>query len=847
MSEDTTRSGSELTVEGDPAGSQPGPVIDLDDPRASEPAAAGGKAARLAELRRQGLPVPAGFVVTTSAIGRLLAAADGPNADADAVRAAELPADVDEALGAATAALGDRALAVRSSAVAEDLADASYAGQYETVLGAHGAREVADAVRRCAASARAARLAAYQPDDEPGGAMAVLVQPLVEADAAGVAFTANPVTGARDETLVSAVRGLGERLVAGEATPDEWVVRAGEPTCVTSPEGALDGETARDIAALAERVAADADAPQDVEWALAGGRLQLLQARPITALPTPPAIDPPPGTWMKDTVHYVGPMSPLSVTAYLPRMEHGATSMLAEFGFLMEAVRQQAIGWEVYAQPAPPSDEQVVAQRIATAAEVLGSGRPDALVDHWWRGGWREELRDRVDALRRADLTALDDAALDAHLQACLDLLADGQVVHFQLFVPYLLHSHELFTACEELLGWDTPAILELLAGLSEASAEPTCDLAELAAAVRADAAAAEAVSAWSPGEPPEAVLGRLRDADPALADRLDAHLAWYGCRVPAYDVGDPTFAERPERTLRLLVDLVTGVQNPLVEREELARHREEALARAREQLAAQDDAARARFEQAHRRAAEVWGLREDNLLYTDQMPNGLIRLAALEIGRRLVRRGRLRRPEDAVFCELHELRAALAAPGSGEAAGLRQRVARRRAEHAWVRANPGPPMYGDPPPPPPPTDELPAEARQLMEAMGWLMSIEFPPPGAGGAADDDGGDRLPGQPGSSGHATARARVIADESGFDRLQPGEVLVCRLTTPAWTVLFPRAAAVVTDCGSPLSHAAIVAREHGIPAVVGTQTATSAIADGQTVTVDGGAGVVILGET
>lgn len=817
-------------------------AVTLDDEGALDAARVGGKAARLAALRRRGLPVPGGVVLTTAAVRRLLDAA-GPHADADAVERTAVPPEVAAEVAAAVASLGERPLAVRSSALAEDLADASYAGQYETVLGARGTEEVLGAVRRCCASGRSARLAAYGPGGRAADSMAVLVQSLVAADAAGVAFTANPVTGARDETFVSAVRGIGDRLVAGEVSPDEWVVRDGDAVCVTCPEGAVDAATVGEIAALAERVAADAGTPQDVEWAVADGAVHLLQARPITALPTPPAIDPPPGTWMKDTVHYTGPMSPLSVTAYLPRLERGAARMLADFGFLMESVRQRAIGWEVYAQPVPPSSDEAVAERIATAVEALGRGEPDALVDRWWRGGWREELRARVDALRAVDLAQLDDAALDGHLQACLDLLADGQVAHFQLFVPYLLGAHDLFTTCEELLGWDSAATLELLAGLSEASAEPSCDLAELAAAIHDDPTAVEAVAAWQPGQPVESVQEQLRLADPDLADGLAAHLDRYGCRVPAYDVGDPTFAERPEHTLRLLADLVAGARDPRAERAELARRREQALERARSELAAPAAPGdRARFERAHERAARVWGLREDNVLHTDAMPNGLLRLAALEVGRRLVRRGVLRRPDDAVWCELDELRAVLRDPAPGTPGELRERVARRRAEHAWVRANPGPPRYGEAPSPPPPMDGLPPEARRLMAAMGWLMGIEYAPPSSGGAAE---GQELAGQPGSPGTVTAPARVVADETQFARLAPGEVLVCRLTTPAWTVLFARAAAVVTDCGSPLSHAAIVAREHGIPAVVGTQVATSAVADGQTVTVDGTSGVVHLG--
>jgi len=228
-------------------------VLPLADLTRADAGVAGSKAANLGDLLRAGFPVPEGFVLTTAAFERFLAAnALGFDATPEAVRAAQLLPDVEIALRSAAAGLDGVALAVRSSAVAEDLAGASFAGQYETVLGVRGPEAVCEAVKRCWASAFSARVAAYrkarEPQQQPARqtqevlgappaavtaaerdiasvAMAVLVQRLVEADAAGVAFTANPVTGDRGEVVVSAVRGLGERLVSGQVTPDEWGVR----------------------------------------------------------------------------------------------------------------------------------------------------------------------------------------------------------------------------------------------------------------------------------------------------------------------------------------------------------------------------------------------------------------------------------------------------------------------------------------------------------------------------------------------------------------------------------------------------------------------------------------------
>src|SRR5215204_6242810 len=230
------------------------PVISLEEAARLDPAAAwalvGSKAASLARLTGAGFPVPAGVVVTTAA------------------------ADRDQAypqLRAAAAAFGgpDQRFAVRSSATAEDLAGASFAGQYETVLDVR-LDELPDAVGRVFDSAASARVAAYRQAhpqaaaaDPSGSGMAVLVQVMVPAEAAGVAFTANPLTGARDEVVISAVRGLGERLVAGEAVGDHWVVRGQDAACRDGREGAIAAAQAVAIATLARRVERSFGSPQD--------------------------------------------------------------------------------------------------------------------------------------------------------------------------------------------------------------------------------------------------------------------------------------------------------------------------------------------------------------------------------------------------------------------------------------------------------------------------------------------------------------------------------------------------------------------------------------------------------
>ena len=242
--------------------------------------------------------------------------------------------DLDRVLAEAAARCGGGRFAVRSSGVAEDLPDASYAGLYETFLDV-GVDGLADAVRRCFAAAQADRVRSYHDRRAPGvgpSAMAVLVQVMVDARAAGVAFTAHPVTGARDQIVVTAVAGVGESLVAGEQTGEEWTVTGDHRPQRTrrAPGGAdvLDETQAGQVAAMAARVAAYYDQPQDIEWAIdTGGKLWLLQARPMTALPEPVTFTAPgPGLWMRN--FRLGEWLPEAVTPLfgtwlLPDLEAG--------------------------------------------------------------------------------------------------------------------------------------------------------------------------------------------------------------------------------------------------------------------------------------------------------------------------------------------------------------------------------------------------------------------------------------------------------------------------------------------------------------------------------------------
>jgi pyruvate,water dikinase len=817
----------------------------LDDPAAQDPEVVGGKAATLARLRGASFPVPPGAVLTRAACDRVVVLPPAPADKASEARPV-LPADIRLALSALVDELGGAAgppLAVRSSDIAEDLPEASFAGQYETVLRVRGIAALEDAIRRCLTSAASDRLAAYARRLGARAAMAVLIQEMVQAEAAGVAFTANPVTGDR-ETIVSAVRGVGDRLVGGEATPDEWVVRDGEVMRLSGSEEAIHGEVARQVADLAARVEAFLGGPQDIEWAVADGQLHLLQARPITSLPRRPEIQPPTdGFWTKDDAHYPMPLTPFGASVLIPALVAGQKASLDEFGLLLDSIDQRSIAGEVYIRPVPwgGGDGQppwwvlwlavrlvpAMRRRARIADAATRSRLADRLVERWeseWRGAFRAASR----ALLARELPAMTDPELLNHLRDGLEHLGRGENLHLRLFAPYILRTYELAAVCSELLAWTPLEAMTLLSGTSRASSAPGRALAELASAIAARPDARGVADA-----DPEDLLSRLRTVSPEIGEAIDAYLEEHGHRTLSYDAGDATLFERPWILANLLRERLAADQSGGAATQDDARA--SAVRQARATLAGRTQLERDRFEQALAAAERVYPVREDNIIDLDNIPAGILRYAMLECGRRLADRGLISAADDAAFLEVDELRSALQG-GLGDA---RSMVVRRRAERAWVAAHPGPATYGRRPPWPPDLRGLPPALHHVTSSFVWMMETLLPPDVT---ARREG--QIVGLPGSPGSYSGPVRVVHDETEFGRLRRGDVLVCPITTPSWSVLFTQAGAIVTDGGGVLAHAAIIAREYGVPAVLATKDGTRRLRDGQLVTVDGTAGLVSI---
>jgi pyruvate,water dikinase len=864
---------------------------------------AGGKAANLGEMLRAGLPVPPGFCVTTAAYGVVAAGADlepelaglesaGPDDRAclDALAAsaraklvgAAVPARLEEAILAAYRVLGDGVpVAVRSSATAEDLPTASFAGQQDTYLNVVGSVPLLDAVRRCWASLWTERAVAYRASngvDHRSVRLAVAVQPMVEAEVAGVLFTADPLTGRRHRAVIDASPGLGEAIVAGAVNPDHFAVdvttgrvlerRLGDKRiAIRAAAGGgtervelgdnagacLSDEQLRELARLGARVEAHYGAPQDTEFAIdRAGRIWLLQARPITTLfPLPagaPAADDDLRVYFSVNVAQgvFRPITPMGQQAFRlfgtaaatllgrpPRDRYAGPAALQEAAgrlyvdvtpLLRSTLGRRValfVGQHMEARTAAvlralPEDPRLaprptppwrVARHLLPA--LIRTAMPlrlaEALVSP--PAARARIARTAAAALAAADLPAGADAA--AALAA-----AERALLRTMPLVPRLASVFAAGLVAQRLAGLllgDRATDQERQAVLRALPHNPTTemDLAlwALAQRLRADVEASRALREL----PPERLAGmHAAGALPASLGRgLGEFLRVYGHRgVAEIDLGLPRWSEDPTHILGVLANYLR-LDDP-------ARAPDAQFRRG----AAAAEAARRELTDRARRRGRLRGVlvgfllgRVRALAGTREAPKfhavavlARARERLRAVGEELAGAGRLERPEDVFFVDLPEARRGLAG------ADLRALVRERRAAY---------------------------ERELRRRHVPRLLLSDGTEPTAAGAVGDEGA--LRGTPASAGVATGAARVVLDPTGA-RLDPGEILVAPSTDPGWTPLFLTAGGLVMEMGGAMSHGAVVAREYGIPAVVGVAGATEHLRTGQRVVVDGGAGLV-----
>lgn len=787
-------------------------AVALDDPEARQPEVSGSKASELARLRAVGFAVPDGIVF--------------PIGIADAWSEGDPPQWLRERVEAASAAL-DGPVAVRSSSTWEDGTDRAHAGATTTVLNVRGVDAILAAIRKCLDESADA-----QASIGAHGGIAILIQRLVLAEHAGVAFTADPLSGQRDVVRIASTPGLGEALVQGEVIGSDVTVRGSN---VEGDLAELPHDTAVAVAVLARAVEAASTGPQDIEWAVANGKVYLLQARPITVLPVQ-VTRPSGNNWQKDTAHYPEPLTPFG-WSLISACSDRVRSVFDELGLLIRGLEEEYVGGEIYgrvipafgsadsAAKAPPAPILGLAARLvpelrrrtARAKKAFDRGDLQRWVDEWHDRD-RTEMARRAQALGSVDMTTMDDAELRTHGQSCMSLAGDGIQIHFRLAMAFMHAVFGLHQLLESELGWSDTEIAPMLAGHSPATraADEAMDL--LRERVRSIPGAASSLRD-DPAHPIDALGAR----DAGLAADVQHWIDEHGWALLNYDAGVPVLAERPRVLTTLLLADPPDIE--FAESDVIADRARDALA---------PDKRRA-FDEALQHARAVYPTREDNTIIVGDRPLALLRRWMLEVGSRLEARGHISASTDSSFLLVDELDAALAGRPVDD---LRPVITHRRGEHAWVRSNPGPAYLGEQGAPPD-ISKLPDPLRRMNEPVLWLVGHEYPspvevPPGETALAA--------GVAASPGVAEGPVRVIRSQVDMNRLEPGDVLVCQVTSPAWAPLFSLAVAVVADGGGVLSHAAIAAREHGIPAVLGTGNATQKLRDGQRVRVDGASGLV-----
>ncbi|MBF8190886.1 pyruvate, phosphate dikinase [Nonomuraea sp. K274] len=822
-------------------------VLPFDD-AAADLATVGGKGASLARLARAGLPVPGGFHITTDAYrafvssfrDEVLAAAPGEAAALFAAR--EMPAEIAGEIRRAYAMLGDDVpVAVRSSATAEDLPDMSFAGQQDTYLNIRG-DALLDAVKRCWASLWNPRAIAYRdqngvPHDDV--ALAVVVQELVDADAAGIMFTANPINGARDETVINASWGLGEAVVGGQVTPDTIVVsggtvteaRIGDKTVMTvrTPEGTqerpvpvdlrgkavLDPAEAVELAGLGARVQDLYATPMDLEWARSGGAFAVLQARPITGVK--PQVE----EWndsLKGDYLWTGGnlgeaipdvMTPMT-WSFVRLFIHEAMSASALPGFDLVG----NIGGRFYMNLSivhSIAGAMGMAGRLSAVEQVFGRMPPGLDVPMLKTSRWQiiKLILPMAISLRRRVRTNLKGmrAFLATAQRRCEEsrdrIAATGSGPELAELWSREIEPH-MVTSCRmlEAAGRQGGATLvytreRLRKLMGEVDAEA------MLTGVNADGE----LASLGP------VMGLSRLARGEIT--RDEFARTYGHRGPhEFEVSIPRPGEDPawiDAQLAGLRDMRAGTEELLARQEQA---REAAWARFAERYPGKEAKMRARV----RRWSAVVRDREDT-----RSEN----MRAFWVLRAFVlRAGELTGHGDDVFhLYLEELLDLLR---DGDTPAL-ERVPARRATYERYAALPPYPtlIVGRFDPVRWAAD--PGRRADVYDARGTTIPVS---------------DTVTGFPGAPGVVEGVARVLSGPDEGERLKPGEILVTTLTNVGWTPMFPRAAAVVTDMGAPLSHASIVARELGIPAVVGTGNATMRLHDGDRIRVDGERGTVEL---
>ncbi|MBI3964094.1 MAG: hypothetical protein HY329_00545 [Chloroflexi bacterium] len=548
-----------------------------------------------------------------------------------------------------------------------------------------------------------------------------------------------------------------------------------------------------------------------------------------TLIPVPPDFavswEPPDDArlfWTMDRVHCPEPLTPLSHDFVRFVYQDGISGAAQALEFPIRC-RTRDVNTYFYMTLFPVTPPEEMEAQGRRAEDKLRAAM--ARLSDLWQDEWLPEIKEHVAFWERFDLRAASTAELLVHLDESIARTKRLWELHFHIVFPSFTAQslfeelyHELFPADSALAAY------RLTQGIDNTTLRANRALWELTRRALASPWVRQVLYACSVGEV-ETELRRSPEGQAFLAE-LRAYRDEYGQRTDqVFELSARRWIEDPIPVISTLKDYLTQPDRDLAaELAELAAERERLVSEVRERLRSYPQAVVGKFDFFLKAAQEATVVREEHNFWIDFRSTYLFRQVVLEFGRRLAAAGAVDQPDDVFYLTLEELRATVTELPHGD---RRRIVAERRAKLDRFRAITPPPALGTVPPGPPPDDPV-------GRAIGKVLGVPPPPMSEPSV--------LRGVPASHGRVRATARVIRTLDEADRLRAGDVLVAESTLPPWTPLFATAAAVVTDTGGVLSHAAIVAREYRIPAVVGTGFATALLRDGQTIEVDGDAGVV-----
>jgi pyruvate,water dikinase len=684
----------------------------------------------------------------------------------------------------------------------------------------------------------------------------------VPAEVAGILFTANSLTGQRDQALINAAWGLGEAIVGGKVTPDTIIVEKGTGRVLdyevadkqmmtvrvngateeqAVPETlrmvpALSDEDTRKLTDLGIKIEALYEMPMDIEWTLTDGELAIVQARPITALPDERVVPPsewpmpdPKGRYLRTSIVDLmpDPLSPLFATMGLSAINRGITTMSHELLNMPEGTALNVMltingyGYQ-NAKYSPRELWLLLIHMVPAIPRMFREGIS------YWQNVAHPDYAATINRWSEKSLSELSPAEILEGINDVLDAFARHLGALMASTMGPSAGSEGLFTNVYRRLvqNEDDPDAPVFLMGFDNKPIQGEKALYDLSQWCQED----EQLSAYLVDNKNEVIVEAFRSSTPPeqvyqetwaeWQQRFRAYLDQYGYSIFDMDFSKPLPMDDPGPTIGMLKLFITDRgKNPYERQRTYIDQRESAESSARARIRG---LRRWGFEKSLNWAQSQAPLREDGIAEIG-LGYPILRVMLSELGARFVEANAIQSANDIYWLEESELNGLVRALENGQPIKEMHDLVQER-KMLWQAQK-----SINPPPQLPPGKKY----------MGFNMEGVL----AGGEGGIDG-NIIKGVASSPGQITAPARVLNGPEDFDQMQPGEILIAGITTPAWTPLFALASGVVTDIGGPLSHGSIVAREYGIPAVLGTGIATKLIHSGQVITVDGAAGTVTL---